>query len=62
MKKKLQEHRLCTIEIIKNLDELENLTDQKVDLSIVQGIIRDAPIYAPKIPVSSSDEMIGNLT
>ena len=62
LKKKLQEHRMCIIEIIRNLDELENLTDKKVDLSIVQGIIRDAPIYVPKLPLTGIQENIGRLS
>ena len=47
--KRLRDHKFCTLEIIRNLDELESLTDEKVDLSILEKIIKDSPIYVQNI-------------
>ena len=47
MNSKLREHYMCTLEIIRNLDELENFTGRQVDIAIVEKIIHDSPIYVP---------------
>ena len=40
----MREHHFSLIQLIRNIDELEQITDQKVDRQVVVDLARNSPI------------------
>lgn len=47
---------MCLMQIIQNLDELEQVTNKKVDLSILKNITNNSPIENNVPIVNESDK------